>query len=226
MNSTELLQSLLTLFEQEIPDARFVRAYRGAVGQRAPQKPVVTGEVLSERVQPASVEAKLGFRIYLPPEFGAENAESLFEQMCRLCSAQLPACSAISREGTSRDTETGLLTVLCTLTFYEATMGVGQGVRTVTVGGKVFDVDSVSVAMQTTADTLTAIGETEPFARYHEKTVYTVTLTGIETLGLCKITGFTAIVGDVEYIGCRWKLISDGLHKAQFVTEQRRYVND
>lgn len=222
MNAGETLTELLALFSQEIPQAVFTRAYPGQAGSRRPQLPIVTGEVLSELLQPTSEQAKLGFRIYLPPHCGADTAEEIFLRMCRLCSARYQNFSAISRESTERDSATGLLTVLCALTFVEATLTQGAGLHSITLGGKEYPVTGVTVAMKHSEDPLIAIGEDEPFAVQNSKTTYTVTITGIQTLGLERVTGFTAVIGDTTYTACRWKLISDALRKAVFITENRR----
>lgn len=222
MNAAEQLTQLLALFSEKISQAVFTRTYPGREASRLPQIPIVTGEILSEELQETSTQARLGFRIYLPPHCGADTAEELFMKMCRLCSEHYSAFSAISREATERDSTTGLLTVLCTLTFVETTLAQGTGLHSVTLGGKEYSVQGVSVAMKYSEEPLVAIGESEPFAVQNEKTTYTVTVTGIQTLGLERVAGFTAVIGDTTYTGCRWTLISGALQKAVFVSEHRR----
>lgn len=221
MNASEILKKLLTVFSESIPQADFFAAYSGKAGSRAPHKPTVTGEVLLETIKPSSQQAKLGFRIYLPPHSPAQTAEELFLQMCRLCSGEYPGFSAISRESAEIDSTTGLLTVLCTLTFTEETLTQGAGVSTVTIGGKEYAISGVTTTIQYDEEALTAIGEDDPFAVLSENASYTVTLGGIVTQGLSKVAGFTAVIGDTTYTGCRWRVISDALQKAEFVSEHR-----
>lgn len=83
MSANELLDELLSLFSEKIPNVVFCRAFSGRQGARQPKLPVVTGELESESVKPASSERRFCFRIFLPSGAGAHRAEEIFEQMCR-----------------------------------------------------------------------------------------------------------------------------------------------
>ena len=236
MKSRELLNELLALFGENIPSADFLRAYQGAPGSRLPQRPVVTGEVDSETVKPSSEELKLRFRIYLTEQDGLEKAEELFAAMCKLCGESYPGFSAISRGAAERDKATGLLTVVCSLSFLTQgsggsggsggpdSPGTAYGVRAI-LGGKEYTASGVKTSMSSSGKNLISIGETEPFAVLNEETEYTVELEGIETAGLDRLAGFTAEIGEgtnkAVYLNCRWKQLSDVLRKAVFVSAVR-----
>lgn len=226
MTSTELLDHLLELFEENIPEARFRRAYPGASESRLPGEPVVTGEVDGETVKPGSEETKFRFRIFLPPEEGADRAEQIFAAMCRLSGQHYPGFSAISRGAAERDKTTGLLVVSCTLSFLSSTGGGGtdlQGTKVI-LGGKEYRASGVKTSVSRKSQSLIAVGETVPFAVIDGGTEYTVELEGIDTSGLETLAGFTAELGEspaVRYTGCRWKSLSDALRKAVFLSENR-----
>lgn len=225
MSANELLDELLSLFSEKIPNVVFCRAFYGRQGARQPKLPGVTGELESESVKPASSERRFCFRIFLPSGAGAHRAEEIFEQMCRECGLRYPAFSAISRGPAKRDGVTGLLEVNCALTFLSGSNEDGAGEPFVLLGGKEYRVESVGTTIRRSGESLVAIGETEPFAVRGEKTEYTVELSGIETDGLSGLAAFTAVVGkapnEVVYQGCRWKSISDVLRKASFVSQRR-----
>lgn len=222
MNSSELLSELLALFTERIPEAVFCRAFSGQKGGRLPKEPVVTGEVENETVKPASSETRLCFRIFLPPGTGARRAEELFARMCQECGARYPAFSAIARGPAQRDSVTGLLVVACALTFLESSGGGVREEQALILGGREYRASGVSTSIRRSGESLVSIGETEPFAVLGEKTEYTVELSGIETSGLSDMAVFTAVIGqppnETAYKGCRWKVISDALRKATFVS--------
>ncbi len=225
MSTSELLESLLTLFGENIPQADFARAWRGVAESRRFTRPVVTGEIEGETVKAGSEEVKYRFRIYLPLDCGADMAEDIFAAMCTLAGEAYPGFSAISRGAADREKATGLLCVGCSLSFLTQT-SLTPGVLTtpVSIGGKQYEATSVKTSFSGSGKELTAIGEAEPFAVAGEKTEYTVELEGIDTLGLDRLTGFTASIGTepaTVYEGCRWKLLSDALHRVVFVSSAR-----
>ncbi len=224
MKSSEWLDELLALFGQQIEGAGFSRAYPGKQGSRGLASPAVTGEVDGEVLKPGSEEVKLRFRIFLPEGVGAEKAEELFAAMCALAKDRYPGFSAISRGAAGRDKTTGLLAVDCTLSFLTQAGNSGAEGKKAVLGGLEYRVASVKTSVSRKSDSLTSIGETEPFAVLGEKTEDTVELTGIEVSGLERLAGFTAELGDgpdAVYRGCRWKSLSDALGKAVFVSESR-----
>ena len=233
MKSHELLNELLSLFEHNIPSADFFRAYQAGKGSRRPERPVVTGEVDGEVIKPGSEELKLRFRIYLPEENGLNTAEEIFAAICKLCGESYPGFSAISRGAAERDKTTGLLSVVCTLSFLtQGSGGSGGSGGTgttygckVILGGKEYTASGVKTSMSSSGKNLISIGETEPFAVAGEETEYTVELQGIETAGLDRLAGFTAEIGEgsnrMKYQNCRWKQLSDVLRKAVFVSAAR-----
>lgn len=225
MKPSELLESLLTLFGENIPQADFVKAWKGKADTHRFTRPVVTGEIEGETVKAGSEEVKFKFRIYLPLDCGADMAEDIFAAMCTLAGEAYPGFSAISRGAADREKATGLLCVGCSLSFLTQTsLTPGVLTTTVTVGGKEYQVTGVKTAFGASGKELVAIGETEPFAVLQEKTEYTVELEGIETAGLDRLTGFTVSIGPepaTVYEGCRWKTLSDALRKAVFVSSKR-----
>lgn len=225
MMSTQLLDALLTLFKENIPEAEFRRAYPGAAQGRLPEQPVVTGEVDGETVKPGSEETRYRFRIFLPEEAGADRAEAVFAAMCRLAGQRYPGFSAISRGAAERDRTTGLLTVSCTLSFFtQSGGGGGAGGQKVLLGGREYLATGVKTSVNRKSQSLISVGETVPFAVIDGGTEYTVELEGIETQGLEALAGFTAELGEnpvVRYTGCRWKSLSDALRKAVFISEHR-----
>ena len=230
MKSKELLDELLALFRENISEADFFRAYQGSAGSRAPKRPVVTGEVDGETVKPGSEELKLRFRIYLTEQDGLEQAEEIFAAMCKLAGESYPGFSAISRGAAERDKTTGLLTVVCSLSFLTQGSGGSGGSGTtygckVLLGGMEYLASGVKTSVSKSGKSLTSIGETEPFAVLGEETEYTVELEGIETAGLDRLASFTAEIGEGEnkavYRNCRWKQLSDVLRKAVFVSAAR-----
>ncbi len=225
MRSDELLQSLLELFQENIRDADFRRAYSGKPGSRSLSRPVVTGEVAGETIKPGSEETRLCFRIFLPERTGIEMAESLFAAMCMLAREKYPGFSAISRGAADRDGATGLLAAVCTLTFLSQTDGDGTAEgKTVVLNGLKYRVSGIRTAVKTSAEELVSIGETQPFAVRNEQVEYTVELEGIDVSGLERMAGFTAELGegpDAVYRNCHWKSLSDVLRKAVFVSRTK-----
>ena len=230
MKSHELLEALLALFGENIPGADFSRAYQGSAGSRVPKRPAVTGEVDGETIKPGSEELKLRFRIYLPEQDGLEQAEEIFAAMCKLAGESYPGFSAISRGAAERDKTTGLLMVVCSLSFLTQGSGGSDGGGAtygckVILGGLEYLISGVKTSVSSSGKSLISIGETEPFAVLGEGTEYTVELEGIETAGLDRLASFTAEIGEGEnkavYRNCRWKQLSDVLRKAVFVSSAR-----
>lgn len=224
MRSSEWLEEILALFQEKIPEADFYRAHREKPGSRTLSRPVVTGEVDSEIVKPASEETRLRFRIYLPEKQGLETAESIFAAMCKLAGEKYSGFSAISRGAAERDKVTGLLAVNCSLSFLTqgAAGSPGDGSCKVLLGGREYQISGSKTTVSRSAKNLVSIGETEPFASLNAELEYTVELEGIDTAGLDKLASFTAELGTggekSVYQGCRWKQISDVLRRAVFVS--------
>ncbi len=226
MTANELLENLLKLFRDNIPDASFSQAYPGGKGSRAPTKPAVTGEVDGETVKPGSQELRFRFRIFLPAGAGADKMEDLFASMCSLAGQAYPGFSAISRGPVSRDSVTGLLTVSCSFSFLsqsESGDGAAQGTKVV-LGGREYRASGIKTTIGKTGEELISIGETVPFAVRGERTDYTVELEGIDTSGLDRLAAFTVELSGspgTVYKNCRWKSLSDVLRKAVFVSGER-----
>ena len=233
MKSHELLDALLSLFEENIPEADFFWAHRSTEGSRIPRRPVVTGEVDSETIKPSSEELKLRFRIYLTERDGLETAEEIFAAMCKLAGESYPGFSAISRGAAERDKTTGLLSVVCSLSFLtqgssgsggSGGSGTAYGCK-VLLGGREYLVTGVKTSVSKSGKNLVSVGETEPFAVLNEETEYTVELEGVETAGLDRLASFTAEIGEggnrTIYHNCRWKQLSDVLRKAVFCSAAR-----
>ncbi len=224
MNASELLDGLLSLFGENIPETDFFRSWRGRAENRRFIRPAVTGEVAEETVKPGSEEVKLRFRLFLPEGEGAQKAEELFAAMCTLAGKKYPGFSAISRGGMDRDKATGLLAVTCFLSFLTQTGGSGGGEalgKRVKLGGMEYLATGVRTSVSRTGEELVSVGETEPFAVRGEKTEYTVELEGLDVAGLERLAGFTAELGDgpdAVYKGCRWKSLSDVARRAVFVS--------
>lgn len=225
MTAAQWLAQLLALFGESVSEAEFRTGYRPAAAPRLPERPVVTGEVDSEVLQPGSREIRLKFRIFLPPDQGPDAAEEIFSAMCALAAEQYPGFSAIARSAAARDSVTGLLEVPCTLSFLSADSSGGSdaptGGRTVTLGGRELTATGIRIAFAPKGTDLVSIGEETPFARAGELTEYTVELEGIETLGLDRLAAFTAVLGDAVYENCRWKSLSLTGGKASFVSSRR-----
>lgn len=224
MNASELLDSLLALFGENISEADFFRAWRGRAEFRRFSRPVVTGEVDGETVKPGSEETRLRFRIFLPEEAGADKAEEIFAAMCTLAGEKYPGFSAISRGSADRDKATGLLAVTCSLSFLSQSGGAEAQGSKVVLGGLEYRISGFKTSVNRKSQDLVSIGETEPFAVLGEETEYTVELEGLDVSGLERLAGFTAELGEsptVVYQGCRWKSLSDVARKAVFVSYEK-----
>jgi len=224
LNASELLDSLLALFGENIPQAGFFRAWRGRAELRRFTRPAVTGEVDGETVKPDSEETRLRFRIFLPEEAGADRAEEIFAAMCALAGEKYPGFSAISRGSADRDKTTGLLAVTCTLSFLSQAGGMEARGSKVVLGGLEYRVSGFKTSVSRKSQDLISVGETEPFAVLGEETEYTVELEGLDVSGLERLAGFTAELGEdpaVVYRGCRWKSLSDVARKAVFVSHEK-----
>lgn len=227
MTTSELLDGLLELFRENLPEADFFRGWPGRAGSRLPPRPVVAGEVEGETVKPGSQEVRYRFRIFLPAAAGADRAEELFAAMCSLAGERYPGFSAISRGGIERDKSTGLLTVDCSLSFLTQMGGGGTEAlgKKVLLGGREYSVSGIRTSVGHKGEELISIGETVPFAVLGEETEYTVELDGIDVSGLENLAGFTAELGEgpeAVYRGCRWKSLSDALRRAVFVSRQKQ----
>lgn len=224
MNASELLDSLLALFGENIPEADFFRAWRGRAELRRFARPAVTGEVDGETVKPGSEEIRLRFRIFLPEETGADRAEKIFAAMCVLAGEKYPGFSAISRGSADRDKATGLLAVPCSLSFLSQAGGTeAQGTKAI-LGGVEYRISGFKTSVSRKSQDLVSIGETEPFAVLGEETKYTVELEGLDVSGLERLAGFTAELGEgpaAVYRGCRWKSLSDVARKAVFLSHDK-----
>lgn len=224
MNAPELLDSLLALFGENIPEADFFRAWRGRAESRRFTRPAVTGEVDGETIKPGSEEIRLRFRIFLPEEAGGNKAEEIFAAMCALAGEKYPGFSAISRGAADRDKATGLLAVTCTLSFLSQSGGAEAQGSKVLLGGLEYRISGFKTSVSRKSQDLISIGETEPFTVLGEETEYTVELEGLDVSGLERLAGFTAELGEgpaAVYRGCRWKSLSDVARKAVFVSRDK-----
>lgn len=222
MTTAELLSALLALFNQHLSGVDFLPAWEARPGSRHLDRPLVTGEVDSEMVKPASKEVRFRFRIYLTAGETARAGQEIFAEMCRLAGEHYPGFSAIARGGADRDKTTGHLVIPCTLTFLtsEESGGStpGEGVK-VTLGGRAYTADSAKVSMEFSGKELISVGEVNPFAVLDPAVRYMVELSGIAPEGLEKMAGFTAVIGGepgTTYKNCRWKSMSAALKKAVF----------
>lgn len=228
MTASAWLDELLTLFSSQITGATFCRGWSGGPGSRAPDTPIVAGEVEAEVLKPGSRENKLRFTIFLPSQAGAAAGEALFLAMCDLAREQCPGFSAISRGSADRDKATGLLKVVCGFSLTESSGGgnsgssTGPAALTVELGGRRFQSVSVKTGFSQKEEDLTAWGEEEAFRVNVGPEEYTVELEGIETAGLSRLTGFEATVGDTRYLSCRWKSLAPA--KAVFCSRQREFL--
>lgn len=224
METLQLLNRLLKMFEENISQADFFSAYSDKPGNRCIKKTVVTGEIDSEAVNAQSEETRFRFKIFLPENQSTEAAEEIFVQMCRLAGENFTGFSAISRGAAERDRVTGLLAVTCSLNFVKAAIGATAPARRVDLGGREYTVSGVKTTFSENGKELVAVGETEPFAVLNAETEYTVELEGINVAGLDKLAAFTAKIGEaspVVYHSCRWKTLSDVLDRAVFVSHER-----
>lgn len=222
--ANELLEELLALFREKVPEADFLREWPGKPESRGRARPAVTGGIDQQTVKPGSEEVRYGFRIFLPSGAGAEQAEDLFAAMCAAAGERYPGFFAISRGGAGRDKVTGMLEVDCSLSFLTQTGGgTGAQGRSVVLGGREYSVTGVKTSVSRKGQKLVSIGETEPFAVLGGGTEYTVELEGLETAGLENLAAFTAeIDGETRYYNCRWKSLSDVLRKGVFISGQKR----
>ena len=222
MITAELLSALLALFGGHLSGVDFLPAWDAQPGSRHLDRPLVTGEVDSEVVKPASKEVRLRFRIYLPAGQTARTGQEIFAEMCRLAGEHYPGFSAIARGGADRDKTTGHLVIPCTLTFLtdreSGGSAPGEGLK-VTLGGREYTADSAKVTMEFSGKELTSVWEADPFAVLDPAVRYVVELNGIAPEGLEKMAGFTAVIGEEPgtiYKNCRWKSMSTALKKAVF----------
>ncbi len=224
MGTNEILENLLALFREKIPEADFLRAWSGNQGSRAIFRPAVTAEVDSETVKPGSREERYRFRIFLPEGESGEKAETLFAAMCRLAGESYPGFSAISRGGLERDRTTGVLSVSCSLSFLVMTDGESSGTfgEKVVLGGREYTASSVKISMSRKGEELVSVGETEPFAVLGETTEYTVELEGIDASGLENMADFRADLGEgTAFAHCKWKTVSHALRRASFISREK-----
>lgn len=222
MNSTSLLDDIIAILSEKLDNVRFVRAYSSEWGSRRPGTPVVTGEIESEELKEGREQVKLKFLIFLPESAGARAAEKIFYEMCLCVGDKYPGFSAVTRGSAKRDSDSGLLSVECAMTFIESDNGATIRGRTIMLGGKQYSVRAVTVKMVQNGKELVSVGETVPFAVLGNEPEYTVELTGIETAGLEKLANFTATTDSgITYRGCRWKNICASASTAVFVSSER-----
>ena len=69
MAETDLLEGLLELFQENVENVDFRRAYDPGWGTRLLVRPVVCGQVAAQRLQDGRQETELVFWIFAPEEF-------------------------------------------------------------------------------------------------------------------------------------------------------------
>jgi hypothetical protein len=213
MTGTELLEQLLELLEEQVAGVEFRRAWAPGWGSRLLERPVVSGEVASQRRTGASVETVARLNVFGPEASQREETASAVEEAVR---TSCPGCEEFSRGEEQVDSVTKLPFLPLKLVFSSGT-DVGVQGLTVILGGKSYTVAGATVTVTLSGEELVSVGEDVPFGVRNSQTQYQVELEGIDTTGLEGLAVFTAQVGSKEYTGCRWKKLDLQGGKATFL---------
>ncbi len=212
MTAYEAFTRLQALLREALPQADFRESYGPARASRLPSRPVAAGQVGAESSEGGEWSARIDYRLFLPRGAGPAVGEGILEEMARVAGENFPALKGVDREGFAPDQGTGLLSARLSL---QLAKGKGAG-KAVAIGGIERRAAGWEVACAPGKE-LTAVGEGEPFATVGGMG-YTVKLTGIDTAGLERLAGFSAVLGDLAFTGCRWKEISETGKRAAFVS--------
>lgn len=213
MTGTELLEELLELLGKQVAGVEFRRAWAPGWGSRLLERPVVSGEVLSQRWTGVSEETVLGLSVFGPESFQREETAAAVEEAVR---TGCPGCGELSREEEREDSVTRLPCLTMKLVF-SGGKGVGIHGIAVSFGDVARTAAGVTVTVSLSGEELVAVGEDVPFGVRNAQTQYQVELEGIDTAGLEGLGVFTAQVGDSVYTGCRWKKLDLQEGKAVFL---------
>lgn len=216
MTAYEILQELLGLLRQALPQADFRESFAPGPGSRVPERPVVTGQVDGESTAGGKWSGRLAYAVYLPRGCEVAVGEEILTAVSRVAGENFPALSGVERKGFAPDTSSGLLMARCFLEFAGGGEGGGQSVC---VGGMDYPASGWEITMEP-GRTLTAVGENEPFGTVGG-TAWTVKMEGIDTKGLERLAGFTVELGEQIFTRCRWKSLNETGKTAVFQSNHR-----
>lgn len=216
MRGYELLQEVLALLRQKLPEVDVRECWEAESPGRLPKKPVITGQVGSETGTAGEWGARLDFTLYLPRGGLLESGEEIIAAMDSAVKEGFPSLTESGREGFGPDKATGLLAAACFFAF--SGKGGSEG-QSASIGGVARSVSGWEVSVSP-GRALVAIGEEEPFAVVGGVT-YTVALEGIDTKGLERLAGFTVELGGQVFLRCRWKSLDETGKKAVFLSNKR-----
>lgn len=220
-----MINEVLALLREKISYARFCEAFSSAPQSHLLDGITVTVEIDSETHGAERDEVKLAFYIHLA---GAElsEAERAFTDICKALGGQYRNIKSVSRSTVKKDAKTGAMIVPCFVTLENTVEGNRMLIK---INGEEYYVRNVKTSFSSSARSITSFGEDEPYASISEGVIYTVTLYGIESTGLTKLSGFTVGICDDSgdyYQNCAWKSISGADKTAVFtsstVTGERR----
>lgn len=213
MTAYEVFIQLQGILQAAVPQADFRESYGPGAASRLPLRPVAAGQVGEETDREGRWSARIDYTLFLPRGAGAAVGEDILQGIGRAARGRFPALAGISRGAFAPDKSTGLLAAKLSLQFAEEKAGAGQAV---VIGGTAYPAAGWEIRCAP-GKGLTAIGEGEPFA-VAGGMEYTVEVAGIETAGLERLAGFTAVLGDLAFAGCRWKSLSATGKRAVFTS--------
>ena len=214
MAETDLLEGLLELFQKNVENVDFRRAYDPGWGTRLLVRPVVCGQVAAQR---------LVFSIFAPEE---SQREQVLSALWSLLREQCPGCGELTRETGRTDNLTRQRCAVLRALF-SGEEGLSLQGREILLGGKAYRAAGVSVSLSLSGEELVSVGEEEPFALRDPGVQYQVELEGLQNAsGLERMAVFTAQIGKARYTGCRWKRLELTAGKAVFLATNREEMEE
>lgn len=223
MAETDLLEGLLELFQENVENVDFRRAYDPGWGTRLLARPVVCGQVAAQRLQDGRQETELVFWIFAPEE---SQREQVLSALWSLLREQCPGCGELTRETGRTDNLTRHRCAVLRALF-SGEEGLSLQGREILLGGKAYRAAGISVSLSLSGEELVSVGEEEPFALRDPGVQYQVELEGLQNAsGLERIAVFTAQIGKARYTGCRWKRLELTAGKAVFLAANREEMEE
>ena len=223
MAETDLLEGLLELFQENVENVDFRRAYDLGWGTRLLARPVVCGQVAAQRLQDGRQETELVFWIFAPEE---SQREQVLSALWSLLREQCPGCGELTRETGRTDNLTRQRCAVLRALF-SGEEGLSLQGREILLGGKAYRAAGVSVSLSLSGEELVSVGEEEPFALRDPGVQYQVELEGLQNAsGLERMAVFTAQIGKARYTGCRWKRLELTAGKAVFLAANREEMEE
>ncbi len=155
MAETDLLEGLLELFQENVENVDFRRAYDPGWGTRLLVRPVVCGQVAAQRLQDGRQETELVFWIFAPEE---SQREQVLSALWSLLREQCPGCGELTRETGRTDNLTRHRCAVLRALF-SGEEGLSLQGREILLGGKAYRAAGISVSLSLSGEELVSVGE-------------------------------------------------------------------